>query len=161
MRQREFIAGPGVTAATWPLGARGQQADRVRIIGALTGTSADDPDAQMRLRAFVQGLQELGWIEGRNIRIDARWGSGSAAAVRKHAIELVALAPDVILASGSVGVPPVLQARAVPSSRVRGRSSTDSMRGCLNSDTSRVRTTRWITSTCKVGSNVTAKRCGN
>jgi ABC-type uncharacterized transport system substrate-binding protein len=64
----------------------------------------------VRLRAFVQGLQELGWIESRNIRIDARWGAGSAAAVRKHATELVALAPDVILASGSGGLPPVLQA---------------------------------------------------
>jgi len=114
MKRRRFLALAG-GALAWPIAARGQQAERVRIIGALTGTGADDPDAQMRLRAFAQGLQELGWIEGRNVRIDARWGAGNAAAVRKHANELVALAPDVILASGSVGVPPVLQAsRSVP-----------------------------------------------
>src|SRR5690242_17172089 len=114
MRRREFLGMLGGAAVAWPHSARGQ-AERVRIIGALTGTGADDADAQMRLRAFAQGLHELGWIEGRNIRIDARWGAGNAAAVRKHATELVALAPDVILASGSVGVPPVLQAtRSVP-----------------------------------------------
>jgi len=114
MRRREFLGMLGGAAVTWPSGAR-SQAERVRVIGALTGTGADDADAQMRLRAFAQGLHELGWIEGRNIRIDARWGAGSAAAVRKHATELVALAPDVILASGSVGVPPVLQAsRSIP-----------------------------------------------
>jgi putative ABC transport system substrate-binding protein len=115
VRRREFVTLLGGAAAglCTLLAVRAQE--RVRIIGALTGTTADDPDAQMRHRAFVRGLQELGWVDGRNIRIDARWGAGSAVAVRKHAAELVALAPDVILASGSVGVPPVLQAsRSVP-----------------------------------------------
>ena len=88
----------------------------MRRIGVLTsGAAADDPDGQVRSAAFVQGLQQLGWTDGRNIRIDYRWGAGDADNMRKYAAELVALAPDVILASGTASVAPLLQAtRTVP-----------------------------------------------
>jgi ABC-type uncharacterized transport system substrate-binding protein len=87
----------------------------MRRIGVLTGSASDDADAQTRLAALRQGLQHLGWMEGRNLRIDARWGAGDAAAIRNAAIELAALAPDVIVAGGSAGAGAVLQAtRTVP-----------------------------------------------
>ena len=88
----------------------------MRRIGVLTsGAAADDPDGQVRSAAFVRGLQQLGWTDGRNIRIDYRWGAGDADNMRKYAAELVALAPDVILASGTASVAPLLQAtRTVP-----------------------------------------------
>ena len=114
MRRREFIALLG-GAAAWPLAARGQQAERMRRIGVLMPIAADDPQAQRRLTAFVQGLQELGWTDGPNVRIDTRWTAGDADRMRKHAVELVGLAPDVILASGGTVVGPLLQAsRTVP-----------------------------------------------
>ena len=114
MRRREFIALIG-GAATWPLTARAQQPDRMRRIGVLMPLAADDPEAQARLAAFAQGLQELGWTDGRNVRIDTRWGAGDADEIRKYAAELVALAPDVILAAGGAVVGPLLQAtRTVP-----------------------------------------------
>ncbi|MGB8444717.1 MAG: ABC transporter substrate-binding protein, partial [Pseudolabrys sp.] len=101
---------------TWPLAARAQQGEQMRRIGVLTsGAAADDPDGQVRSAAFVRGLQQLGWTDGRNIRIDYRWGAGDADNMRKYAAELVALAPDVILASGTASVAPLLQAtRTVP-----------------------------------------------
>jgi putative tryptophan/tyrosine transport system substrate-binding protein len=115
MRRREFIAGLGGAAAAWPLAARAQPSDRMRRIGVLMNLAADDPEAQARLAAFRKGLQELGWIEGRNVRIDYRWGPGDADRMRTYAAELVALAPDVILATGSPTVEPLLQAtRTVP-----------------------------------------------
>jgi ABC-type uncharacterized transport system substrate-binding protein len=116
MRRREFITLLGGAAAAWPLGARAQQAERVRRIGVLTsGATADDPDGRTRRAAFLQGLQQLGWIDGRNIEIDYRWGAGDADSMHKYAAELVALAPDVILASGTATVAPLLQAtRTVP-----------------------------------------------
>jgi putative ABC transport system substrate-binding protein len=100
-------------AAMLPIAARAQQ-ERVRRIGVLQGLAADDPVAQANNAAFLQGLQQLGWIDGRNVRIDFRWGAGSAADTRKYAAELVALAPDVILTPNqSVGQ--LLQAtRTVP-----------------------------------------------
>src|SRR5262245_10243213 len=115
MKRRAFIAALG-GAAAWPLTARAQQLDRVRRLGILTvGASADDPDGRARSAAFLQALQQSGWIDGRNIRIDHRWGGGDAENIRKHAAELVALAPDVILASGTASMPPLLQAtRTVP-----------------------------------------------
>ena len=117
MQRREFIIllGGGAAAA-WPIAARAQQPDRMRRIGVLTsGATADDPDGRARTAAFLQGLQQFGWIDGRNIRIDYRWGAGDADSMRKYAAELVALAPDVILASGTATVAPLLQAtRAVP-----------------------------------------------
>ena len=115
MRRREFITLVGGAAATWPLTARAQGA-RIRRIGVLTsGAAADDPDGQTRNAAFLEGLQQLGWTDGRNIRIDYRFGAGDADNMRKYAAELVALAPDVILGSGTASVAPLLQAtRTVP-----------------------------------------------
>jgi putative tryptophan/tyrosine transport system substrate-binding protein len=99
MRRREFIALLGGTAASWPLAARAQQTERTRRVGVLIPLAADDPESQRRVTAFVQGLQELGWTDGRNLRIDTRWTAGDADRMRRYAVELVALAPDVILAS--------------------------------------------------------------
>jgi putative ABC transport system substrate-binding protein len=115
MQRREFIALLGGAAAAWPMAARAQQPDRVRRIGVITGTAEDDPEAQARHAAFLQGLQQLGWTDGRNMRIDARWTAGNAANARKYAAELVALAPDVILVGGGSSIGAVLQAtRSVP-----------------------------------------------
>jgi putative ABC transport system substrate-binding protein len=114
VNRREFITLLGGAAAC-PLAARAQQAERVRRIGVLLSLSADDPQGQARLMAFVQGLQQLGWTDGRNMRIDARWSGGNADDARKYAAELVALAPEVILASGGSVAGPVLQVtRTVP-----------------------------------------------
>jgi putative ABC transport system substrate-binding protein len=109
MRRRNFIAGLVSTTAAWSVAARAQQTERVRRIGVLLPT-ADDQQTQLRLAAFQQALEGLGWIDGRNVRIETRVSAGNAADTRKYAAELVALAPDVILAAGSAGLPPVLQA---------------------------------------------------
>jgi putative ABC transport system substrate-binding protein len=102
MRRREFITLLGGAGAAWPLAADAQQSEKVRRIGALMYLAADDPDSPALVAAFARGLQELGWIEGRNIQIDYRWGGGDLDRVRRYAAELVALAPDVILVtSGS------------------------------------------------------------
>jgi putative tryptophan/tyrosine transport system substrate-binding protein len=100
MRRREFITLVGGTAA-WPLVAQAQQPERMRRIGVLTGITADDPETKARNAAFEQALQQLGWSQGRNVRIDYRFTGGDAAIVRRTAEEVVALAPDVILSSGS------------------------------------------------------------
>jgi putative ABC transport system substrate-binding protein len=114
MRRREFITLLG-GAAAWPLAARGQHAERVRRIGVLLNTTADNPYFQTWVGAFLQGLQQSGWSIGQNVRIDTRWAAGSATEVRKHAAELAAIAPDVILAHGDTTVGPLLQAtRTVP-----------------------------------------------
>jgi putative ABC transport system substrate-binding protein len=102
MQRREFITLIGGTVVAWPLAARAQQADRVRRIGALMSTAADDPEGQARIAAFLDGLQQLGWTDGRNVRIDTRWPGSDVDLVRRYAAELVALAPDVILASGGL-----------------------------------------------------------
>ena len=115
MKRREFIAGIGSAAATWPAVARAQQGERIRRIGILLPAAASEPEVQTRLIAFVQGLAQLGWIVGQNVRIDTRWATTSAGEIRRHAAELVALAPDVILAHGASTVGPLLQAsRSVP-----------------------------------------------
>jgi len=115
MRRRQFIGLLGGAAAAWPLAARAQQGERMRRIGVLTNLVADDPEAQARVGAFLQGLQELGWAVGRNMRIEYRWGAGDADRTRGYAAELVALAPDVILTSGASALAPLLQAtRSVP-----------------------------------------------
>jgi putative ABC transport system substrate-binding protein len=115
VKRRDFITLLGRTAVAWPLAARAQQADRVRRIGVLMPLAADDPEGQARLAALLQGLRQLGWTDGRNVRIDTRWASGNAANTRKYAAELAALAPDVILAPGSTTAGPLLQAtRTVP-----------------------------------------------
>jgi putative ABC transport system substrate-binding protein len=115
MNRRQFITLLGGAAAAWPLAARAQQGDRMRRIGVLMSTAADDPEGKARFTAFKQGLQQLGWDDGHNARIEARWSGGNADDMRRYAAELVALAPDVILASGGAVVGPLLQAtRAVP-----------------------------------------------
>ena len=114
MRRREFITLFG-GAAVWPLPARAQQPERMRRIGILLAATADDTEFQAWVGAFLQALALLGWTIGRNIRIDTRWATSDAAAIRKHAAELAALAPDVILAHGASTVGQLLQAtRTVP-----------------------------------------------
>ena len=100
MKRREFITLLGGAAAAWPLAAGAEQVERVRRIGVLMSVAADGPEGQARLAAFLEGLQQLGWADGGNVRIDYRWGAGDAERSRKYAAELVKLSPDVILASG-------------------------------------------------------------
>jgi putative ABC transport system substrate-binding protein len=115
MRRREFIGLVGGIAIAWPLAVRAQKGERIRRIGVLWATSEDDPVAQARQAAFLQGLQQLGWIDGQNVRIDVRWAAGNLAKARQYAADLIALAPDVILASGGAIMAPLLQAtRTVP-----------------------------------------------
>jgi putative tryptophan/tyrosine transport system substrate-binding protein len=115
VKRREFIALLGGAAGTWPLAAGAQQTERVRRIGVLMNLAADDPEGQARIAAFHQGLQEWGWTIGRNVRIDVRWETGDADRIRRYAAELVALAPDVILASASAAMTAVQQtSRTVP-----------------------------------------------
>jgi len=116
MQRRDFIRFLGGATAAWPLAARAQQSDRVRRIGVLVAATADDPDYQARIAAFQQGLQQLGWSDGRNVHIDTRWATTKPDDIRRHAAELAALAPDVILAgTGTATVAPLLQAtRTVP-----------------------------------------------
>src|SRR4030088_2701574 len=115
MRRRDFIAVVG-GAAAWPIAVRGQQAERMRRIGVLMAATADDRENQTRIGAFQQGLAAVCWTEGRNVRIDTRWATTNADDIRKHAVELAALAPDAILAgSGTTTLAPLLQAtRTVP-----------------------------------------------
>jgi len=115
MKRREFIKFIGGATATWPFATRAQQTDRARRIGVLMNVAVDDPEAPARVGAFSQGLAELGWTIGRNVRIDYRWYAGNAAAARKYAAELLALAPDVVVASGTLGVTAIQQdTRPVP-----------------------------------------------
>jgi putative ABC transport system substrate-binding protein len=115
MKRRDFITLLGGAATAWPLAARAQQGESMRRIGVLMSTSADDPEGQARLAAFQQGLQQFGWTIGRNVRIDSRWPAGDSERFRRYAAELVALSPDVILATGSAAAGPLLQAtRTVP-----------------------------------------------
>ena len=102
MRRREFLSLVGAMAASVPLAARAQE--RVRRIGVLSNPGPDDAEMQARSAAFVQRLQELGWIVGRNLQIDFRWSHGDAERLRSHAAELVALGPDVILATSGVSM---------------------------------------------------------
>src|SRR6266516_3506563 len=114
MKRREFITLLG-GAAAWPLAARAQQAERVRRIGVLTAYSESDPEAQARVGAFREGLQKLGWTEGRNIRIDARWATSDSALMQRFAEELVALQPELILSSSRPTTAALLhQTRTIP-----------------------------------------------
>jgi ABC-type uncharacterized transport system substrate-binding protein len=114
VRRRDFITLLG-GAAAWPRAARAQRPDRMRRIGVFMSLAADDAEGQTRISAFMQGLQELGWAVGRNVRIDYRWGAGDADRFRRYAAELVALAPDVILATGGTIMGPLQRAtRDVP-----------------------------------------------
>jgi putative tryptophan/tyrosine transport system substrate-binding protein len=115
MRRREFITLLGGAAAAWPLAARAQQPARMRRIGVLLPATSDDPEYQARVGAFIQALALLGWTISRNMRIDIHWATTSADEIRKHATELVARSPDVILAHGASTMGPLLQAtRTVP-----------------------------------------------
>jgi putative ABC transport system substrate-binding protein len=116
MRRRDFIKGLGGASAAWPLAVRAQQDERVRRIGVLVASPADDAEGQARLAAFKEGLTQLGWTEGRNVRIDTRWATTNADNLRKHAAELAASTPDVLVgASGTTTAAALLQAtRTVP-----------------------------------------------
>jgi putative ABC transport system substrate-binding protein len=114
MRRREFVTLVG-SAIVWPFAADAQQPDRIRRVGVLISSASDDPVAQARVATFVQGLRQLGWTDGRNVRIDTRWVSNNVDNGRKYAAELIALAPDVILAGGGLATTSLLQAtRAIP-----------------------------------------------
>jgi putative ABC transport system substrate-binding protein len=113
--RREFITLLGGAAAGWPLAARAEQPERMRRIGVLLNNAADDPVAQARMTAFAQELAQLGWIAGRNVKIDSRWPAADNERVRRYAAELVALAPDVIVASSGQVVAALIEAtRTVP-----------------------------------------------
>src|SRR5262245_36611331 len=115
MKRRTFITLLGGAAAAWPFAARAQQSGRMRRIGVLMTYPADDPAGQARLLAFAQELAQSGWTDGRNVRIDVRWGGVDPERIRSYAAELIALAPDVIVATGSSAVGSLLQVtRAVP-----------------------------------------------
>src|SRR3954466_11114787 len=109
MNRRQFITLLG-GAAVWPHAARAQQGERMRRIGVLLPAPSDDVEYQARVAAFLQSLQQAGWSIDRNLRVETRWASSSVAEIRRHSAELVALAPDVILAHGSSGVMSLLQA---------------------------------------------------
>jgi putative tryptophan/tyrosine transport system substrate-binding protein len=113
--RRELLAALGGAAAAWPLAARAQQAGGKRRIGVLMNIMSDDPESQIRLAAFAQGLQQLGWIVGQNVSIDTRWGAGNLENLRRYSAELVALGPDVIMANSSAAVSHILDAtHAIP-----------------------------------------------
>jgi|SRR5690349_9707645 putative ABC transport system substrate-binding protein len=115
MRRRDFIKAVAGSAATWPEVTRAQQTERMRSIGMLHTPAADDPEGQVRNAAFLQGLEQFGWTEGGNVRIETRWAAGDADRIRKSVAELVMLAPDVIVTTGSATVGPLMQAtRNVP-----------------------------------------------
>ena len=115
MNRRDFITLLGGAAVTWPLAARAQQPERTRRIGVLMNVASDDAEGQARLAAFHQGLQQLGWTVGRNVQIDYRWAAGDTGRFHRYAEELLALAPDVVLASATPSVQALQQAtRTVP-----------------------------------------------
>jgi putative tryptophan/tyrosine transport system substrate-binding protein len=114
MQRRKFITLLGGAVAAWPLAARAQP-ERLRRIDMLISTAEDDPDTQARVTAFLQGLQQLGWTDGRNVQINSRWDASNPDRIRGYVAELTALAPDIIVATGAATLGPVLQAtRAVP-----------------------------------------------
>jgi putative tryptophan/tyrosine transport system substrate-binding protein len=115
MTRRDLIALLGTTAATWPLRARAQQPERMRRVGVLSNLAENDPEGQRRVTAFVEGLRGSGWTTGGNLQVDSRWSGGDAGRLQTHAAELVALTPDVVLATSGVTIMPLLQAsRSVP-----------------------------------------------
>jgi putative ABC transport system substrate-binding protein len=114
-KRRAFITLLGGAAAAWPLAARAQRAEQERRIGVLMNLAENDAESKARIAAFVKGLSELGWTDGHNARIDARWAAADPNRFRRYAAELIALAPDVILASANPGVAALQQAtRSVP-----------------------------------------------
>ena len=114
MRRREFIAILGGAAAGWPLGVRAQQSNRPRLVGVLFAMAPSDPESQLRVKAFEAGLRELGWTEGRNLRLEYRWAPGDAALLHSQATELVGLAPDLILATSTPVLGALRQGNPLP-----------------------------------------------
>ena len=115
MKRREFITLLGGAAAAWPLVVGAQQPDRVRRVGFLTNVNADNPDRRASLKAFVEALGKAGWVEGQNVHIEARWGGGDLSEIKREAEELVALSPDVFVATGAAVLPAFLRAtRTIP-----------------------------------------------
>ena len=115
IQRRKFIALLGGASVAWSLSAPALPRDRVLRVGVLMGLTSEDPESQARVAAFAQGLQKLGWVIGQNVHLECRWADGDAEAMRKYAAELVALAPDVILARSSAAVAPLLQeTRTIP-----------------------------------------------
>ena len=110
MRRREFLKILGGATAAWPFMARAQQTERVRRVGVLMPFAVNDTEAEARNVVFVQSLRQLGWTVGRDLQIDYRWPGGDAAPIRRDAAELIALAPDVLLAVGSSTTGPLQQA---------------------------------------------------
>src|SRR5215831_18355372 len=109
MRRRDFIKAVAGWTAAWPLAARAQQGDRIRRIGVLSGLPEDDPEGRARIAALQEGLQKLGWSEGRNLRIDVRWGTPEAETMQRLAKELVALEPDLIVTQNTPGTAAMLR----------------------------------------------------
>jgi putative tryptophan/tyrosine transport system substrate-binding protein len=115
VQRREFITLLGGAAAAWPLGATAQRPAKMRRVGVLVTLTDDDSEGKARVAAFRQALQELGWVDGRNLQVEVRWSAGDVARIRKNAADLAALAPDVIVATGNSTIAPLLQAtRTVP-----------------------------------------------
>jgi putative tryptophan/tyrosine transport system substrate-binding protein len=115
VKRREFITLLGGAAATWPLAARAQRFDGMRRIGVLNAFGEDDPEVQTNLAAFREVLQKLGWTDGRNVRIDYRWGSANPTRIRANAKDLVGLNPDVVLVNTALALQPLLQeTRSIP-----------------------------------------------
>jgi putative tryptophan/tyrosine transport system substrate-binding protein len=114
MRRREFIIFGGSAAAVWPLAAPAQQSNRLRVVGVLLAMAPDDPEAQLRVKAFETGLRELGWTEGRNLRLEYRWAPGDATLLRSQATELVGVAPDLILATSTPVLAALRQDKPLP-----------------------------------------------
>jgi len=112
--RRKFLATLGGAAAAWPLATRAQQAERMRRIGVLMGV-ANDAEGEARVAAFRQGLQQLGWVEGRNVLVEYRWGGGDPSRLKIQAAEVAVMMPDVILAGGTAALVPMQQAtRSIP-----------------------------------------------
>src|SRR5262249_55320148 len=109
VERREFLATLGCVAAAWPLAARAQQGERVRRIGVLMGV-ANDAEGEARVAAFRQGLQQFGWVEGRNVLVEYRWGGGDPSRLKIQAAEVAVMMPDVILAGGTAALVPMQQA---------------------------------------------------
>jgi putative tryptophan/tyrosine transport system substrate-binding protein len=114
VRRREFIGLLGGAVAAWPLAARAQQSNRVRLVGVLLAMAPSDPEAQLRVKAFEAGLRELGWTEGRNLRLEYRWAPGDATLLHSQATELVGLAPDLILATSTPVLAALRQGTSLP-----------------------------------------------
>ncbi|MGB7005036.1 MAG: ABC transporter substrate binding protein [Pseudolabrys sp.] len=115
MRRRDFIVMAGSAAATWPFATRAQQRERLPRVGVLEPIAKETPSAQSRYTAFLQAFERLGWVDGRNVQIVARWSGGNSVELRKYAEELAALAPDVVLAVGGTGAEAMLKVtRAIP-----------------------------------------------